>query len=207
MRLIQPLLRNVDAVMPLAGVVGAPACAADGYGAKTINSFAIGDLLSRMSSAQTIVFPATDSGYPNGDVDETSDMFPQSVYARTKHDAEKTVLDHGGVTLRLASVFGMSPRMRTDLIVNNFVMHAVNRKPIEVYEGRFIRNFVHIRDVAAAFNHALSIPPGAYNVGDPLACMTKLELCELIKRSCPWFEWHEVEGKQGPDFVRINKPG
>ena len=199
MRLIQPLLREADAVIPLAGVVGAPACKVDGYGAKTINSFAIRDLLSRLSPDQKIVFPATDSGYPQGLVDERSEMRPQSLYAITKYEAEQEVLAHHGVTLRLASVFGMSPRMRTDLIVNNFVYHAVIRKPVDVYEGHYRRNFCHILDIASAFNHALGLPTGSYNVGNITANRSKLEICALIKRWCQWFEFHRVEGKTDPD--------
>lgn len=198
-RMIQPLLHKSDVVIPLAGVVGAPACKKNQYGATTTNQYAIVDMMSRISPNQRVIFPATDSGYPPGVVDETAKMAPQSVYAKTKYEAELAVLGRRGVSLRLASVFGMSHRMRTDLIVNNFVMHAINRKLLDVYEGHFRRSFCHIKDIAKAFEHAIGIAPGPYNVGNALASMTKLELCELIKRSIPSFEWREIYGKHDDD--------
>jgi nucleoside-diphosphate-sugar epimerase len=191
-----------DAVIPLAAIVGAPACSAAEHDAVTTNSDAIEDMLFELPAPRRtkIIFPATDSGYPTGYVYEDSPMNPQSLYAKTKYAAERAVLADGGVSLRLSSVFGTSPSMRWDLIVNSFVRCACRGslvEPMALYEPHFKRNFVHINDVCRAFVHALNhydeMQGEAYNVGNASCAMSKLELCQLIKKYIPSFEWNCVD--------------
>lgn len=202
-RVLFPHVLWADAIIPLAAIVGAPACDAHPDEATTTNHIAIRWLIDRIAGQQIVVFPATDSGYPAGAVDETSPMVPASLYARTKYGAECAVLDAGGITLRLASVFGVSPAMRHDLMVNYFVHQAMQRKPIQLFEAGFRRNFVAIQDVAEAFLHALShqaiMRGNAYNVANASAAVTKLQLCNRIAAHVPGFAWAETIGIADPD--------
>ena len=150
------LLREADFIIPLAAIVGAPACDNDATAAVSINREAIKLLLSLRSKEQRIILPNTNSGYGIGDKQsyctEESPLRPISLYGKTKVEAELAVLEAGNaITFRLATVFGMSPRMRIDLLVNDFVYRAVHDRAVVIFEGHAKRNFVHIRDVARAF--------------------------------------------------------
>ena len=188
------LVKNADVIIPLAAVVGAPACDQDPWLAESINLEAV-RLINRLRSpGQLMIYPTTDSGYgtKSGEVlctEETS-LDPISVYGRTKVQAEAVVLDSANsITLRLATVFGTSPRMRLDLLVNYFVHEAVNRGYLVVFEKDFKRNYVHIRDVADWFLHCMEnserMVGRPYNVGLDAANLSKAELVEKIREYVP----------------------
>jgi nucleoside-diphosphate-sugar epimerase len=201
-------LRDADVVMPLAAIVGAPACDRDPTAAVTTNLDAIKLLLSLRSNQQRVLMPNTNSGYGIGDAStfctEDSPLRPISLYGRTKVDAERAVLDAGNaLTFRLATVFGLSPRMRLDLLVNDFVYRAVTDRAVVVFEGHAKRNFIHVRDVACAFLHALAnfelMQGKPYNVGLSDANLSKLELCAAIKKQLPGFTAIEAPVGEDPD--------
>lgn len=202
------LCRDVEYVIPLAALVGAPLCAQDTVGAVTTNRDAILSLSRILSPQQRIIIPITNSGYGVGEqgkyCTEETLMRPISLYGRTKVEAEAIVLGRGNaISLRLATVFGMSPRMRLDLLVNDFVYRAVKDRTLMVFEGQFKRNFIHIRDVARAFVHAIEnfseLKNNAYNVGLSDANLSKLELCARIKTHLPAFVYTEAPCGEDPD--------
>ena len=208
MRVVEPLLREADVVIPLAALVGAPLCSRDEIGATSLNRDAVVNLMQRVSRGQRVVYPTTNSGYGVGESNayctEESPLRPVSLYGRTKVDAERAVLDHGsGVTLRLATVFGMSPRMRLDLLVNEFVWRAVTDRTVVIFEGHFRRNYIHVRDVVKAFLHAIDnhdrMKGEPYNVGLSEANLSKLQLCERIARLVPGFVYLEAPVGEDPD--------
>jgi nucleoside-diphosphate-sugar epimerase len=203
-----PLVREADVLIPLAALVGVPVSEADPVGARTINLDAVRLLLSLRSPRQRILFPCTNSGYGIGQKDrsctEETPLKPISLYGRTKVDAEKAVLDAGNtISFRLATVFGASPRMRTDLLVNDFVQRAVRDGAVVLYEAHMKRNFLHVRDVARAFLHGLrnydAMAGGPYNVGLSDANLSKLELCQKIKVHLPRFTFLEAPVGKDPD--------
>lgn len=204
--LIKKLMKDADVIFPLAALVGAPLCDRDPVSAKTINYDAVKLILDNRSKDQRIIFPTTNSGYGVGEDNvyctEETPMRPVSLYGRLKVDIEKAVLDAGnGITLRLATVFGISPRPRLDLLVNDFTYRAVNDRFIVLFEAHFKRNYVHIRDVANAFIHCVknfdAMKGGPFNVGLSDANLSKMELCEEIKKQVP--EFHILESKIGKD--------
>jgi nucleoside-diphosphate-sugar epimerase len=205
--LLRGPLAEADYVVPLAALVGAPLCQRDAIGATTTNRDAVATLVRLASAAQRFVMPCTNSGYGIGRKDaactEEMPLNPLSLYGRTKVEAEKRVLGHGGISLRLATVFGMSPRMRLDLLVNDFTYRAIKDRFLVVFEGHFRRNYIHIRDVAAAFVHAMerfeSMRGEAYNAGLSDANLTKLELCAKIKAQVPDFLYLEAPVGEDPD--------
>lgn len=201
-------LQGADYVIPLAAIVGAPACSADPMAAQTINHDAIKLLLSLRTDRQRIVFPCTNSGYGIGEqgqfCTEDSPLRPISLYGRTKVAAERDLLEAGNtVSLRFATLFGLSPRMRLDLLVNDFVYRAVNDGFIVVFEGQFKRNFLHVRDAADAFVFVLEnfdrLCGRPYNVGLSDANLSKLELCAEIKRQVPGLVYTEAPVGHDPD--------
>ncbi len=194
-RLVKELMPKFDAFIPLAAIVGEGACNAHEFEATTINKDAVIMMNNLRSPAQKLILPNTNSGYgvTTGEsfCTEETPLFPISHYGRTKVDAEKAILecaDKKGITLRLATVFGVSPRMRTDLLVNDFVKRAMTDKYLALFEGHFMRNYVHIRDVAGAFEHALKnydSMNGPYNLGLDEANMSKLDLAKTIAKYIP----------------------
>ena len=199
--LIKECLSGTDLIIPLAALVGAPLCDKDVMAAKSINFEAVKLICRLVSKDQRIIMPVTNSGYGVGEegkfCTEETPMRPISLYGVTKVDAEKAVLDYGNcITFRLATVFGMAPRMRIDLLVNDFVYRAVNDHALVIFQGHFKRNYVHIRDVADAFLHGISnfeIMKGKpYNLGLNDANLSKLELCEEIKKQLPKFVYLEA---------------
>lgn len=207
-RVVTDLLREADVIIPLAALVGAPLCNRDRIGAYTINFEAVQMLAKLASQQQQIIFPVTNSGYgigqPGVPCTEDSPLRPISLYGETKVKAERVVLDRGNaITLRLATVFGASPRMRMDLLVNDFVWRAVHDRAVVVFEGHCKRNYIHIRDVVKAFLHAMdhfeSMKNRAYNVGLDNANLSKLELCREIQRQIPQFVFFEAPIGEDPD--------
>jgi nucleoside-diphosphate-sugar epimerase len=207
-RLIGDLLRDADILIPLAALVGAPLCDRDRIGAFTVNYEAVQMLCKLSSHQQRIIFPVTNSGYgigkPGVPCTEDSPLRPISLYGETKVKAERAVLDRGNaVTLRLATVFGASPRMRMDLLVNDFVWRAVQDRAVVVFEGHCKRNYIHVRDVVRAFLHAINrfdqMKDRPYNVGLDDANLSKLELCREIQRVLPQFAFFEAPIGEDPD--------
>lgn len=201
-------IKDVDVIIHLAALVGAPICNADPVGAQTTNHDAVKLLLSIRSKDQKILFPCTNSGYGIGEkgkyCTEDTPLKPISLYGITKVDAEKAILESGNsISFRLATVFGVSPRMRTDLLVNDFVQRAVRDKYLVIFEGSFKRNYLHIRDVARVFLHGIknfdSMKGRPYNVGLSDANLSKLELCQAIKRHIPEFSFIESPIGEDPD--------
>jgi nucleoside-diphosphate-sugar epimerase len=201
-------LVRADWVIPLAAVVGAPACKDDEVAARSVNLDAIKLLLQLRSPRQRVLYPTTNSGYgigePGKHCTEETPLRPISLYGVTKVEAEKAVLDAGrSITFRLATVFGMSPRMRIDLLVNDFVYRAVNDRTVVVFEGHAKRNYIHIRDVARAFLHAIAqfdrMEGEPYNVGLSDANLSKLELCAEIQKQVPGFVYLEAPVGEDPD--------
>jgi nucleoside-diphosphate-sugar epimerase len=201
-------MASCDVLIPLAAIVGAPACDRDQIGAATINRDAI-LLMNRLRSCeQRIIYPCTNSGYgtKSGDVfcTEDSPLDPITLYGRTKVEAERALLDSPNtLTVRLATVFGVSPRMRLDLLVNTFVFEAVTRRYLVVFEKDFKRNYVHIRDVADLFLHAIqnfdAMKGRPYNCGLDEANYSKAELAELVREQVPGFFVHYSEIGSDPD--------
>lgn len=207
-RLMRELTATVDLVIPLAALVGAPLCARDEVGAVTTNRDAAVMLTRMLSADQRIMMPVTNSGYGIGDGDtmctEESPLRPISLYGRTKVEAEAAVLERGNaISFRLATVFGMSSRMRMDLLVNDFVYRAVMDRSIVLFEGHFKRNYIHIRDVARAFLHGLDrfedMRDNAYNLGLSDANLSKRELCAAIQRHVPELVVLEADHGEDPD--------
>jgi nucleoside-diphosphate-sugar epimerase len=207
-KIIAPLMGKADTIIPLAALVGAPLCNKDVVGADTTNKEAIYTMLKHKSKDQRIIMPTTNSAYGSGDENnfctEESPLNPISKYAIDKVLVEKELMQHQNViSYRLATVFGMSPRMRTDLLVNDLTYRAVNDGYVIIFEGHFKRNYIHVRDVCDAFLHAIynfdDMKDQIYNVGLSTANVSKLELCEIIKKFVPEFTIVEGEIKKDPD--------
>ncbi len=202
------LVKDADVLIPLAAIVGAPACDRDPALATSVNLEAV-QLLNRLrSTSQLVIFPTTNSGYgtKSGDVSctEETPLEPITLYGRTKVEAEAELLDAANtITLRLATVFGVSPRMRLDLLVNHFVYAAVTDGYIVIFEKDYKRNYVHIRDVADCFVHCIECSDGMvgkpYNVGLDEANLSKEELALKIKQHVPKFYVHFSEVGSDPD--------
>lgn len=205
---VAPLLKKIDTVIPLAALVGAPLCDRDPLAAVSTNRDAIAMMCRLLSRSQRVLMPITNSGYgigkKNAYCTERSPLRPVSLYGRTKVEAEKIVLAReNSVSFRLATVFGMSPRMRLDLLVNDFVHRAVRDRFIVLFEARFRRNFVHVRDVSRAFLFGMEnferLKGEAYNVGLSDANLSKLELCRRIQKHVPQFVIKEAAVGRDPD--------
>ena len=205
---VEKFIDGADFIIPLAALVGFPLCDYDKVAAKTTNLDAILMLLELRKPEQKIIFPCTNSGYGTSDgsiyCTEETPLNPISLYGSTKAEAEKAILESGNsLTFRFATVFGASPRMRLDLLVNDFVYRAVNDKTMIIFEGHFKRNFIHIRDVVGAYIHAInnfeSMKGKAYNCGLSDANLSKIELCEKIREHIPSFTFFESEINKDPD--------
>lgn len=206
-----PLVKKQDAILPLACLVGAPLCDRDPVGAKGINLDAVRMILELRSKNQMVVFPMTNSGYGIGEdgvyCTEKTPMRPVSLYGTLKVDTENAVLSAGNsITLRFATVFGASPRMRLDLLVNDFVYRAVSDGFVVLFEAHFKRNFLHVSDAAGAFMHCLKnfdkMKGEPYNVGLSSANISKKELCEEIQKQVPGFVF--LESAIGEDKDKRN---
>jgi nucleoside-diphosphate-sugar epimerase len=194
MDIMAPLLRKADIVIPLAALVGAPICDRDPVTATTVNRDAVIELAKRASNDQAFFVPVTNSGYGIGDPGkistEESPLRPVSRYGRDKVDLERVLMERKNtISYRLATVFGMSPRMRIDLLVNDFTYRAVTDRCIVLFESHMKRNYIHVRDVTRAFLHGLGSFGGmrgqVFNVGLSDANLSKMELAQRIKLQAP----------------------
>jgi nucleoside-diphosphate-sugar epimerase len=206
--LMKKLIKDKDVIIPLAALVGAPLCERDKIGTETTNYEAIKMLCEITSKNQKIIYPTTNSGYgtTTGEIycTEETPLNPISLYGQTKTQAEKAILDRGeSITFRLATVFGASPKMRIDLLVNDFVYKAINDRSLVIFEGHFKRNYIHIRDVARAFLHAINnfetMKNEPYNVGLSSANLSKFELAQKIKEYIPNLTIIEAQIGEDPD--------
>ena len=200
--LIEQQLKKVDAILPLACLTGAPLCDKDPITARAVNFEAIKTILAMRSPDQMVIFPTTNSGYGVGEegihCTEETPLRPVSLYGQLKVEIEKIILESGNsITFRFATVFGVSPRMRLDLLVNDFTYRAYHDRFIVLFEAHFKRNYLHVRDAARAFIYGLEnfeqMKGEAYNVGLSDANISKAELCEVIKEQLPNFYFTEAE--------------
>jgi nucleoside-diphosphate-sugar epimerase len=191
-KLLQELVRLHDVIIPLAAVVGMPACKANPDLTVAVNYQQVADIIEVLRDDQKLILPNTNSQYGSSDsiITEESPFNPLSLYATTKCDAENVMLAKGnGVSLRLATVFGVSPRMRTDLLVNDFTYKSVVDGYLVLFEGHFKRNYIHVQDIARTFQFVIEnyekCKGQAFNVGLSTANLSKLELAEKIKSHIP----------------------
>ena len=206
--LMRKCLKGVDVVIPLAAIVGAPACERDPLAASTINRDAVISMFEMLSKDQRVIMPTTNSAYGHGDdanhCDENTPLNPLSLYARDKVLVEESLMRlPNSTSFRLATVFGISPRLRLDLVVNNFVFKALNDGYITLFEGHFKRNFIHVLDVVQAFELAIENPRQfqgeVFNVGLSSANLSKIELCKEIAKLLPSFYFSEAALGEDPD--------
>ena len=205
---LTPLLAEADCVIPLAALVGAPLCKKDPFTATAVNRDATIRLIKRLSPSQMVIMPTTNSAYGTGDQNnfctEKTPLSPISQYAAEKVEVEQELMKlPNAISFRLATVFGMSPRMRTDLLVNDFVYRAVYDRSVLLFESHFKRNYIHVRDVARAFIHAImhfnTMKGEIYNVGLSDANLSKKELCEKIQKQLTGFTYVEAPIGKDPD--------
>ena len=208
-QLLSDLVETHDIIVPLAAIVGMPACKKDPDLTVAVNYQQIDDIVHFMWKGQKLLVPNTNSQYGSSDsiITEESPFNPLSLYAQTKCDAEKAVLDSGnGISLRLATVFGVSYRQRMDLLVNDFVYRAFTDEFLVLFESHFLRNYVHVRDVAKAFVHLIenyeTCNNNAFNVGLTSANMSKLQLAQKVKEYIPNLVIIEEQFKE--DFDKRN---
>jgi nucleoside-diphosphate-sugar epimerase len=206
--LMKPLVARADAILPLACLTGAPLCDKDPEMATGVNYQAVRWIAEQMSRQQMLIFPSTNSGYGVGEAGihctEETPLRPVSLYGRLKVELEQYLLDRGDcVTFRFATLFGSSPRMRLDLLVNDFTYRAVVDRFVVLFEPHFKRNYLHVRDGARAFQHALAnydtMKGRPYNVGLSSANISKHELCEAIQKYVPSFTFMAASIGKDPD--------
>ncbi len=206
--LMDELIAGHDIIIPLAAIVGAPACKMNPTLTNLVNDEAHMHIVDKASKSQLVIFPTTNSGYGIGEKDtlctEESPLRPLSAYGVTKVKVEKAFLDKGAaITFRLATVFGMSPRMRMDLLVNDFTYRAFKDRCITLFEDHFRRNYIHVRDVTKAFIFGIEnygrMKGQAFNVGLSTANLTKRQLAEKVKEYVPEFYIHSAPIGEDPD--------
>jgi len=206
--IMSKLMKKADVIIPLAALVGAPLCSLDPIGATTTNHDAIELMLKLLSKDQIVLMPTTNSAYGVGEKDnycnEDSPLRPISQYAIEKVEIEKKLMEQSNaISFRLATVFGMSPRMRIDLLVNDFTYRAVNDGFVVLFESHFKRNYIHVRDVSRVFRHALnnhnSMKGEIFNVGLSDANVSKKELCQTIQKQLPNFVFIDEQIGKDPD--------
>jgi len=205
---VKEIIKGVNFIFPFAALVGAPLCEKDKKQAKKLNVNSIKLILKYIKTNQKIIYPTTNSGYGIGEknkfCDENSPLRPISLYGTTKAEAEKIALSHKNtICLRLATVFGYSFRMRTDLLVNYMVYESVKKKRLEIFEAHFRRNFIHIRDVVAGMIFAIDnfflLKNNIYNLGLSNANITKYQLVKMIKKNIRDLKVTIKENKKDPD--------
>jgi nucleoside-diphosphate-sugar epimerase len=208
-KLLQELVGLNDVIIPLAAIVGMPACKANPELTVAVNYQQVADIVEVLRDDQKLILPNTNSQYGSSDsiITEESPFNPLSLYAKTKCDAENTMLANGnGVSLRLATVFGVSPRMRTDLLVNDFVYKSIVDGYLVLFEAHFKRNYVHVQDIARTFQFIIEnydkCKGQAFNVGLSTANLSKLELAEKIKSHIPSLVIKQDDFKE--DFDKRN---
>jgi nucleoside-diphosphate-sugar epimerase len=210
-------ISGADIIIPLAAIVGAPACLKDPQMASSVNKDSMIWMFDKISSSQQILMPTTNSAYGSGDennyCDEESKLNPLSLYAKDKVHVEKYLMEKENATsFRLATVFGISPRMRLDLLVNNFVQRALTDRFVILFEGHFKRNYVHVKDVVDAFvfgvNNLDKVKGQIFNFGLSEANISKQQLCERIKNQLPEFTFQDAPLAKDPDqrnYIVSNK--
>jgi len=208
-KLLQELVGLNDVIIPLAAIVGMPACKANPELTVAVNYQQVADIVEVLRDDQKLILPNTNSQYGSSDsiITEESPFNPLSLYAKTKCDAENTMLANGnGVSLRLATVFGVSPRMRTDLLVNDFVYKSIVDGYLVLFEAHFKRNYIHVQDIARTFQFIIEnydkCKGHAFNVGLSTANLSKLELAEKIKSHIPSLVIKQDDFKE--DFDKRN---
>lgn len=208
-KLLTSLVETHDIIIPLAAIVGMPACKKDPDLTIAVNYQQIKNIVEIIQPSQKLLVPNTNSQYGSSEtiITEESPFNPLSLYAQTKCDAEKRVLEFGnGISLRLATVFGVSYRQRMDLLVNDFVYRAFTDEFLVLFESHFLRNYVHVRDVAKAFVHLIenyeTCNNNAFNVGLTSANMSKLQLAQKVKEYVPSLVIIEEQFKE--DFDKRN---
>lgn len=179
---------NVDVIIHLAAIVGYPACSKDPELAITTNINGTENIVRNLKPNQKLIFSSTGSCYgaiPNGMCTEETPLSPVSLYGQTKAECEKLVKQVNGVSLRLATIFGVSQRLRLDLLINDLVYKALTEKHIDVYEAHFKRTFLHVKDVSNAFIFAIEnydrMKGDIFNVGGDSLNYTKMDICNIIK--------------------------
>lgn len=206
--LVKKLMADVDFIFPLACLTGAPLCAKMPGEATTTVVDGINIIIKNRKPGQKIIYPTTNSGYGIGETGkhctEETPLRPISLYGRIKVEAENAVLAAGdGITFRLATAFGVSPRMRLDLLVNDFVYRAVYDRFVILFEAHFNRNFIHVRDISRAFLHGMknfdTMKNQPYNVGLSDANISKLQLCQEIQKFVKDFYFIEAAVGEDPD--------
>lgn len=205
--LVKKLVLDNEVIIPLAAIVGAPACNRDTTAAESINLVAALNIISIASKDQKIVMPTTNSAYgttkPGAISTETSPLNPISTYAKHKVEVEVALMEKPlNVSFRLATVFGMSPRMRLDLLVNDLCYRAIHERSVVLFEANFIRNYVHVRDVSRVLRWAVDSDTAngeIFNFGLSQANLSKKMLCEAIQRHIPAFVFVEAEFGKDPD--------
>ncbi|EMH80500.1 NAD dependent epimerase/dehydratase family protein [alpha proteobacterium HIMB114] len=209
-------LESFGVIIPLAALVGAPICEANQKAAYEINTKSIQHIVNNISSNTKIILPNTNSGYGIGGskyCDESSPLNPISIYGKSKVESERIVMSHkNSISLRLATVFGMSQRMRLDLLVNHFVSEAINDNEVEIFEGKFMRNYVYILDVARAFCYCIEnfdkMKNNVFNLGLEDVNLSKIDLANEIKKIIPNFKFKINEFDKDPDqrnYIVTNK--
>lgn len=207
-RLVKACLADADCVIPLACLTGAPICDRNPAEARGVILGALDVLLKFRSKNQRLIYPTTNSGYGLGEkgrfCTEATPLRPVSLYGRLKNDAEAKILSAGNsVSFRLATAFGVSPRMRLDLLVNDFTYRAVTDRFVVLFEAHFKRNFIHVRDIVKAFLHAMENFDGMkgemFNLGLSDANLSKFELCAEIQKQLPDFYFSESPIGKDPD--------
>lgn len=199
-------VRGKDWVFHLAAIVGYPACAADEYRAESTNLGGTRNLLETMQKGQRLMFASTGSTYGKveGIATEETPIAPLTLYGRTKRDGERLILDSGidHTIFRFATVFGSSPRMRLDLLINDFVYQAIHNRQIVLFEGHFRRTFLHSTDAAAVYLFALEqfdkMNGRVFNVGDDSMNYTKKEAALCIRKYVDYY-LHEADIGSDPD--------
>lgn len=206
--IVKPLVAKADLIIPLAALVGVPLCNTDAIATKSTNQDAVEMICRLAGKQQWVIMPVTNSGYGIGEkgkfCTEDTPLRPLSTYGITKVKAEEAVLRReNSISFRLATVFGTAPRMRLDLLVNDFVYRAIHDRAALIFEGHFKRNYIHIRDVARAFLHGIAnfekMKGKPYNVGLDDANLSKLELCAVIQKHLPKFVFVEAPIGEDPD--------
>ena len=208
LKVIKKIIKKQDFIIPLAALVGAPLCEKFKKNTLKTNVKAIETLLKYKKKSQKIIYPTTNSGYGIGDkgkfCDESSPLNPISLYGVTKVKAEELIMQNGNcICFRLATVFGYSYRMRTDLLVNNFVERAVKTKKLEIFEPNFRRNYIHIKDIVDAFVFAIDnfekLKNNIYNLGLSSANITKIQLARKIKKYIKGLQIKVIKNRKDPD--------
>ena len=207
-KIMKKLISKNEFIVPLAGLVGAPLCEKYKKDAITTNYLAVKLIKSLIKKKHKIIYMTSNSGYGVGEknkyCDENSPLKPISLYGRTKCDAEEEIKKlKNSVSFRLATVFGCSYRMRSDLLVNNFVYRAVTKKKLDIFEPKFRRNFIHVKDVVKgiifSINNFNKIKSNVYNLGLSSANITKLMLAKKIKKQYPVTKIKIIKNKKDPD--------